>query len=113
MLFKCFNCVYLLFILLSYILDYGSRGSSVRPLPYVVPCSLFKKGGKIMFLRFGGDRSKVNMSPSCGATLCASSEPTRMACMEPTCTVCRARGWCVKAYVSTRKRWVVCHGREN
>ena len=113
MLFKCFNCVYLLFILLSYILDYGSRGSSLRPLPYVVPCSLFKKGGKIVFLRFGGARSNVKVSASCGATLCVSSEPTRMACMEPTSTVCRGRGPHFKAYVSKRKRWVVCQHREN
>ena len=113
MLLKFFNCVFLVFILLSYILDYGSRGSSVRPLPYVVPCSLFKKGGKIVFLRFGGARSNVKVSASCGATLCVSSEPTRMACMEPTFNVCRGRGPHFKAYVSKRKRWVVCQHREN
>ena len=113
MLFKCFNCVFLLCILQSYILDYGSRGSSLRPLPYVVPCSDLKKGGKTVFLRFGDVRSKVNRSAPSGATLCVSSEPTRMARMEPTFNVFRGRGPHFKAYVSKRKRWVVCQHREN
>ena len=107
MLLKCFSCVFLLCILQSYLLDYGSRGSSLKPSPYAVPCSDLKKGGKTVFLRFGDVRSKVNRSASCGATLCVSSEPTRMTYMEPTFHVFRGRGPHFKTYVIKRKRWVV------